>query len=82
MCSSRNVISPLGAAAQGQTVALNPQQAAELADLAAFGTYARDYLWPILPPVVAFVERLSQLGSEFTAANLVQLLRTSPADRG
>ena len=69
----------LDAAAADQSVTLNPQQAAELADLAAFGTFARDELWPLLPPVVSFVARLNELGDQFTPANLLSLLRS---DRG
>ena len=65
---------------EGQAVILTPEQALDLADLAAFAAYAREAVYPVIVALQPLVQRLGAMGDQLQTtgpAGIVTLLAGS-----
>lgn len=70
---------------EGRYVVLTPEQAVDLADLAAFAGYAREAVYPVIVALQPLVQRLGTMGDQLQnagPAGIVQLLTGSFSQKG
>lgn len=68
------VLALIEAARQGQVLVLQGAELEELADLARFGAFARDQLYPTVVAVAPLVQRIGQLGAQLQTAGPLELI--------